>query len=127
MDSNRKTASSEIRAFVRGELGREDVERLGIEIKEIEDGYEFTNPQNIVAKVSLQDVAQGLLRFRYDLEALRTWAGLVVAGSSFIDLDPDFEDCPNGEVLLDALWNAWFRQDIAEDAFVVAERLLKLA
>jgi hypothetical protein len=127
MDSDQKTASSEIRAFVRGELGRKDLERLGIEIKEIEDGYEFTNHQDIVAEVSLQDVAQGLLRFRYDLEALRTWAGLVVAGSSFIEFGPDFEGCPDGEALLDALWNAWFRQDIAEDAFVVAERSLKLA
>lgn len=58
MDFEQKTASSEIRAFVRGELGRKDLERLGIEIKEIEDGYEFTNPQDIVAVVSLSRISQ---------------------------------------------------------------------
>lgn len=124
MDSDQETALSEVRAFVRGERGREDLEKLGIEIKEIKDGYEFANPQHIVAKVSLRDVAQGLLRFRSDLDALRTWSGLVLAGSSFIDFDPGFEGNPDGGVLLDALWNAWFRRDIGEDAFVVAEKLV---
>jgi hypothetical protein len=127
MSSDQNIASSEIRAFVRGELGRQDLEKLGIEIREIEGGYEFANHQHIVAKVSLRDVAQGLLRFRYDPEAMRYWAGLVVAGSSFIEFGPDFEELPDGEVLLDALWDAWFRQDIAEDAFVRAECLLKLS
>jgi hypothetical protein len=126
MDSDQKSDSYKVRAFVRGELGQKDLENLGIEIKEIKDGYEFRNPRNILVKVSLQDVAEGLLRFRHDPEALRAWAGLVVAGSSFIELDSDFEDNPEGEVLLDCLWNAWFRQDIAEDKFAMAERLLKL-
>lgn len=39
--------------------------------------------------------------------------------------DNPLDRCLGLEKLLDALWNAWFRQSIAEDAFVRAEHLLK--
>jgi hypothetical protein len=121
--ADRDAASVEIRAFVRGEIERQALEKVGIGIKDIEDGYEFSNSKNLVAKVTLCDVAKGFLRFRSDPEALRAWAGLVVAGSSFIDLGQDFEESPEGDMLLGALWDAWFRQNFAEDVFVVVERL----
>jgi hypothetical protein len=121
---NAKDYTSVIRSFVHGDLAKEELERIGIIIKSTEDGYEFSNPEQLVATVGLRDVAQGLLRFRSNRDALRDWAGLVVAGSSFIEFEPEFENKPEGDILLSTLWDVWFRQEVPDSAFGIAERLL---
>jgi hypothetical protein len=124
MNSKQSEAVAQaILGFVRGEVPWEEVGKFGILVKEIENGYDIKNPEQFVAIVRPRDVGQGLLHYQNDLKKLRSWAGLIMAGSSFIELDGEFEGTSEGELLLQALWDAWFGQEVKSEAISAAARL----
>ena len=108
--------------FVRGERPWNELQAVGIRIKLDGDRCEVENPRQIIAVANAHDLAQGLLKYLSDREKLRTWAFIVQAASVFVDLD--VEQHPNGEVLLDALWNAAHGNPVAEESVQAAEQLI---
>lgn len=118
-------AEEAILSFVRGGCSWKSLERAGIYISLKDDGYEIDNPWRIVAKAYPRDLAQGLLVYRQTPDQLRRWAGIILAGSSFLGLSEDFETTPEGETLLNALWDAAFEDQVSPEAMSVAEGLVK--
>jgi hypothetical protein len=114
-------ASELIRAFVRGERSWRALEQAGIYIEVRDDRYEIDNPWRLIVETHLRDVAEGLLAFRRTDDQLQRWASIILAGSSFLDLG-GFEKIPEGNVLLNALWDASFGDVISQDAVNVALR-----
>jgi hypothetical protein len=120
------TARETLRSCVRGHLPWEAVQDLaGIRVTPIAGGYTIENPRNVVATVGVRDVAEGLLRYRGDPIALKSWAFMIMGGSSLLDLEDDFEETPDGEALLDALWKASFLEEVDERSFSTAARLME--
>lgn len=117
-------ASELIRAFVRGERSWRALEKAGVYIELRGDEYEIDNPWQLVVKASLRDIAQGLLAHRISNDQLRHWAGIILAGSSFLDLS-EFETTSEGNILLSAIWDAAFGDEVSQDAVNVAGRLIK--
>jgi hypothetical protein len=106
--------------FVRGERPWTDLATAGISVRWDGDRCEIENPRGVVAVAGVPDVARGLLALAGDPGRLRTWAFLVQAGSSFLDLDVD--DHPTGEALLGAVWGASFGDPIDAEALRLAEQ-----
>lgn len=127
MATKRETAEAEkvILSFVRGECSWRALEKAGIYIELKDDGYEIDNPWRIVAKACPLDLAQGILAYRRAPNQLQRWAGIILAGSSFLDLGEDFETTPEGGVLLNALWDSAFGGQVNPNALSVAESLVR--
>jgi hypothetical protein len=87
-------ATQAILDFVRGSTSWRALERAGIFVELKGSGCEIDNPWNLVARIRLRDVAQGLLTHRRAPEHLQRWAGIILAGSSFLDLGNEFETTP---------------------------------
>lgn len=112
-----------ILAFVRGEESWGVLEKAGIFIEIKNDGYEIANPWQLIAKIHLRDMAQGLLAYHLASERMQQWASIILAGSSFLDLE-EFELSPEGDVLLNALWDAAFGEEVSQEAVNVARHLV---
>jgi hypothetical protein len=67
-----------------------------------------------------EDVARGLPLHAHDASALQEWASDVLAGSDDLDLDS-----PDGDLLLNALWDASFEARITDEALALARRLVE--
>ncbi len=117
-------AAELILAFVRGERSWKVLEKAGVYIEFRPDGYEIDNPWKLTATASPRDVALGILVYYRSSEQLRRLAGIILAGSSFLDLSDEFETTPEGDVLLNALWDATFGDEINQEAVRVAEGLV---
>jgi hypothetical protein len=113
-----------ILAFVRGDRSWETLGRAGVYIEIRGDGYEIDNPWKLTAKVYPRDVAHGLLVYRRTSYQLQRWSGIILAGSSFLDLSEEFDTTPEGDILLNALWDAAFGDEIPLEAISVAESLV---
>ena len=68
------------------------------------------------------DIASGLLAYRHDPERLRAWASFALTASEVVDLRP-LELWPEGDELLNALWDASFDGRIRESSLRVASAL----
>lgn len=110
-----------IRAIVRGERDWTDLTALGIAVLPFEDGFEILNNDLVRGTVSASDVAVGMLRLSTDPIRLRHWAALLLAGSSFVDLD--VEGHANGDALLETLWDLSFGAPLTERALTLASRM----
>jgi hypothetical protein len=113
-----------ILAFVRGEQSWGILEKASIYIDLRDDGYEIDNSWQVTVDASLKDVSQGLLSNWRSPDQLRGWAGIILAGSSFLDLSNEFETTPEGDILLTALWDAAFGDEVGKDAMNVAKGLV---
>jgi hypothetical protein len=115
-----ESAHAIVLGFVRGELPWERVESLGIRMTRTDDGFDVSNPRQLVVEARLRDIAAGLLCYRDNAEALWHWASIVLAASAFLELGEEIENTPEGELLLNALWDASFRQEVDPNAFSTA-------
>jgi hypothetical protein len=114
-----------ILSFVRGKSSWQVLERAGIYIEHKNDGYEIDNPWQLVVTIFLRDMAQGLMVYRRSPDQLQRWAGIILAGSSFLDFSEEFETTPEGDILLNALWDAAFGDEISQEALSAMEGILK--
>jgi hypothetical protein len=112
-----------ILAFVRGGQSWEMLKKAGIYIELSDDRYEIDNPWQVTVEASLRDVAQGLLSSWRSPDQLRGWAGIILAGSSFLELSEEFEATPEGDILLSSLWDAAFGDEVGQDAMNIAKDL----
>lgn len=68
------------------------------------------------------DIAMGLLAYRQLLEQLRDWAAFVLGASELVDPGP-LDEWPEGDQLLNGLWDASFEGEIKPETFGVATAL----
>jgi hypothetical protein len=115
------TEQETLRQIVRGERPLGDLKLLGIHWQLEGNSCHVDNPRHITISVDIHDLARGLLYYLSQRNALREWALFIYAAD---DLDLDVEKHPQGEVVLDALWDASFSNPV--DATVI-ETLKKLA
>src|SRR6185295_19077949 len=113
MDTPDNSVDSLIPAVVRGERPIRDLTKLGIRVRLYDEVCEIDNPQLISVKVAPADLAHGFLRLQHDPTELRRWATIILSGSSFLDLEL-LEEHPDGETLLDGLWDASFNGRITD-------------
>ena len=124
MNNSATTADQEaIVQMVRGKKPWEELRRLGIELAFEDGSCRINNPRGIEATADAHDLAEGLLAFREDVQALRRWAFVIEAGSSFLDLR--LEPQAAAEILLDAVWKASFGDPVPGIALRTAEELLQ--
>lgn len=116
------SGSELILQVVRGEKPWTDLARLGITIVFEGSATRVDNPRGMVAVAQPVDIAQGLLEYRDRPDDLRAWARVILAGVPFLDLALD--DQPVGDILLDALWDATFGRQLADEAIRTAEQLV---
>jgi hypothetical protein len=107
---------------VRGERPCDDLSQLGIKIERIDDAWHFTSPPLEPVKLDISDVANGLLKYKGQSDALKKWARLLLCGSGFIDFSK-CEEHTDWEILLNALWDAMDSGTYSDDAFNLAEEL----
>ncbi len=102
-----------IRAVVRGKLPISALHDAGVsmDVQENESGKERRIKVALRAPVSVDlrpvDLALGLLEYNDNPEKLREWATFIMSASEVIDLT-FLESWPEGEELLEALWDASF-------------------
>ncbi|MBA2364691.1 MAG: hypothetical protein H0V86_14290 [Chloroflexia bacterium] len=108
---------------VRGLRPLADLEEIGIQIRTQGNVHHVINPPDVVATIYLRDFAEGLLRQRADMEALRAWAKTLLIGDC-VDLADEFEDEEAGDALLNALWDLHFDGILKDDVVRLAERIL---
>jgi len=118
-------AANLILAFVRGEQSWRALEKAGVYIEIKDDGYEIDNPWQLNATASPRDLALGFLAHHRTPERLQRWAGIILAGSAFLELAKEFETTCDGDILLNALWDASFGDGISHEAVRVAEDLAR--
>jgi hypothetical protein len=110
-----------IRQIVRGEREWSDLATIGILILPVADGYEIVNDRQLSVVIGSQDVAAGIIRLAATPERLTSWASLLMAGSLFTELD--LGSSPDGEILLNALWDLMGGAQLDERTLAAARRL----
>jgi hypothetical protein len=111
-----------IRAIVRGERDWADLSELGIAILPIEGGFEILNNDQVRGTASTSDVATGMVRLSTEPSRLHDWASILLAGSSFVDLD--LESDADGDALLQTLWDLSFGKPFTTQALALASRIV---
>lgn len=115
-----RTDSDVILEVVRGERPWRELATVGIRITFDGNATHAENQRKVVAVARPADVAKGLIAHEANPLELQEWARVMLAGVSFLDLD--LEDQPDGDILLDALWNARFGRMVSDRAYQVAVR-----
>lgn len=111
-----------LRSFVRGETQWDAIAALGARLNFDSDGLHLDEPADApVYEPSATDVATGLVAHWAIGTTLQDWAR-VLLGTGMIDLS-SLEDHPDGEVLLEALWDASEASDIDDQRLEVARQL----
>lgn len=108
-----------LRQIVRGDRPLSDLSALGMTMNLADNRCSVDNPRKISAPVDIHDVAKGLVVNLANPDRLREWAMFV----NVADVDFDFENHPQGETVLAALWDASFRNPIAPSVVEVLENL----
>ena len=110
--------------FVRGDRSWNDLELLGARIAFSDDGCNIEGTLDVV-RPSVHDIAQGLIsHLEVPLHHLQRWAQVLLAGSGFIDL-AELEAHPDGEEILNALWDASAGDAPEEHAILLARSIAK--
>lgn len=111
-----------ILAVIRGEMPLGILPEVGIHLIVREDACELSSkPPAVVVTPSVSDLARGLLTYRPNRDELRTWAFFVL-GNSDIDLE-QVESHPQGDLLINALWDASSKGSVSIDVARIAESL----
>lgn len=117
-------ASGVILDFVRGARSWADLETLGARIAFSDDGCSIDGTLYVV-RPSLRDIAQGLAHHAAGpAHHLQRWAQVVLAGSGFLDL-ADLESDPDGEEILNAIWDASAGDPPEEHAVLLARSIAR--
>jgi hypothetical protein len=101
-----------------------DLASAGLMVIRFDGGFEFANKDNLSVTVGPSDIAAGIVRLADDPERLKEWAALVMAASGFLDLKLD--STPDGERLLEALWDLTFGEQLDDDTLALARDLARL-
>lgn len=110
-------------AVIRGERPLSALSEIGVQVSCQEDGCKLESKVTEVLVTPLAaDLAQGLLTYRADSDELKLWAFFILAESGMVDLS-EVESHPQGDALIEALWDASSFSYISEDAIKVAESL----
>ena len=111
-----------ILAIVRGEMPLSVLPELGIEIICCDGTFELrSGPPEVALKPSASDIACGILAHQHNRDTLRAWAFFIL-GESDIDLE-NVESHPQGEALIEALWEASSKGEVGLDALKIANGL----
>jgi hypothetical protein len=88
---------------------------LGVMLEKREQGWKWTIPafSGTPFEVAVEDLAAGMNAWQEDGEALREWAGYLLADTSYVSFD-ELQNRPNGDEIVDALWGLTFGEDAAE-------------
>jgi hypothetical protein len=112
-----------IMSFVRGELGWQLLEPLGVRIRFSDDGCDVEGGAGTVVAPSMADVGRGLIaNLGKSPRHVQQWAAVLLAGSSFVDLS-SLERDSDGEALLEGLWEASARNPLDDRVVALATRL----
>lgn len=112
-----ETASTNLLSFVRGERrwGEAEVPGISVDFERWSlNEAPLAGPAPV--RATLADVVQGFQEHLGEPEELRRWAFVVLNASNSIELDEAFESTEEGEILLDALWDAAFGRPISPAA-----------
>src|SRR3990172_10625441 len=120
---SRSRDSELILQVVRGERPCSELALVRISVMFQGDSCVIENPRRVQAVAQAADIAKGLVTNRESPEALTLWARVVLAGSSFLDLN--LEAHPTGDILLNALWDAAFGRPVGDDALRAAAKLAR--
>jgi hypothetical protein len=128
--SQQKAIREEIvRAVVQGKLPISALAEAGItfEVQENQPGGDRKIKVHMNAPLSVEvrpvDIAQGLLSYKDQPEALRDWATFLLGDLEVLDLTP-LESWPEGDELLSAVWDASFEGQIKRASISVASALV---
>lgn len=115
-----------VRAVIRRELPLSALEAVGIHLQvhsDIDRGDErrFTIESASHVRIAPMpiDLATGLLASGNDSEEFKDWAAFLLSATEIIDLEP-LENWPEGDQLLNGLWDASFEGVLTDDTKQVA-------
>jgi hypothetical protein len=108
-----------LRQIVRGERPLRDLQILGMTWHREGSRCHVDNPRGISAIADVHDLAHGLKTYLPSPEQLREWALFVNAA----DVDLEVDNHPDGETVLNALWDASFANSIDPKVEELIQRL----
>lgn len=110
-------------AVTRGDTPLNALRDIGIEIDLKDDGfYSFKSALEVEVTPTVADLATGILRYRSGKgDELRKWAFFLLAETA-IDFC-NIESHSQGEVLINALWDASFEGGISSEVIEAAEMI----
>lgn len=117
-----------VRAVVRGQLPMSALKDAGVSVnvQENEPGKERRINIRLRTPLSVDlqpvDLALGLLEYKDNPQKLQEWATFIMSASEIIDLT-FLESWPEGEELLEALWDASFGGRVKDATVRVASAL----
>jgi hypothetical protein len=95
-----------VRSFIRGDRPWQDLRLIGLSVSFMDDGCDCEGKGDVLVTPTIADIARGFLHHASAREVdLRRWASIILAASAVIDLAA-LEEHPDGETVLDALWEA---------------------
>ena len=113
-----------ILGIIRGEKPLELLPELGINIASKRDSNELTTEKSrVVVAPTVFDVAFGILRYARNEDELKKWAFFILADSGSIDLK-EVESHSQGELLIDALWNASSEGQVTDEVIELARKIV---
>lgn len=124
MMRNESQIEALVMGVVRGEVPLDAISKIGVEI-DFENGFYKLKSGNFEVSVtpSAADVGLGMLRYSSgNKKEFRKWAFFLLAESGAVDLSM-LESHPQGDMLLNALWDASFEGRIGDEAIELARRL----
>ncbi len=104
---------------VRGHKPWPVLQRHGFKVSYYDGRWEFGVESEPPLQASLSDISEGLLRLLSKPHELSEWASFVLVASSLVDL----EDVEGHDLLLEALWDASFGEQVKQPALRLANRL----
>lgn len=113
-----------ILGVLRGDLSLSMLTQIGIDIR-VKDGfYKLQSGNlNISVRPTLSDVATGILKYSSrSNDELRKWAFFILGECGAIDLSA-VESNPDGEVLIDALWDCSFQGVLDSETVALAKKI----
>lgn len=118
-----------VRVVVQGKLPVSALEDAGVtfEVQQDQPGGDRRIKLQLKSPLHVElrpvDIALGLLAHKNHPEALREWASFVLSASEIIDLT-SLESWPEGDELLNALWDASFEGHLRDAGVRVATALV---
>lgn len=106
---------------VRGQKPWSTLQQYGFKVSYYEGRWEFGLNSVPPLRVSVSDISEGLLGLLAKPDDLRQWASFILSAASLVDL----EDMEDHDLLLEALWDASFGNQVKEPARELASRLME--
>lgn len=118
-------ANALILAAIRGEIPISALADIGINVVREEGSCKLESEMvPTVVTPTVLDIASGLLKYKSSAPELRLWSFFVLAESGSVDL-AKVESDPEGELLINALWDASEEGKINDNIIDAAENLVR--